>query len=181
VKIPVIFSTVTGNAVKLAFAAAGALDEPVGPYNVGYVLGDERHNVKFVTDFVTDKYDAFVIVYWCDLGTADRDTLELISRMRGKSLIVLGTLGVTVDSKHAADVKARVEAAVNKENKLLCHYLCQGAVDISRTVNKLKTPENESGTLSEEGFARHLRSQGHPDAAEIEAAARAVREALSKL
>ena len=39
-KIPVIFSTITGNAFRLAEAAAAGLDEPLGPYNIRYVTDE---------------------------------------------------------------------------------------------------------------------------------------------
>lgn len=89
--VPVIFSTITGNGYKLAVAAAEALPDYVGPYNI-----------RYITDEVIDKFDTFVLSYWCNHGTADDDTIDLISRMHGKKLIVIGSLGVATDTAHAA-------------------------------------------------------------------------------
>ncbi|MFR5865266.1 MAG: hypothetical protein ACLUFV_08955 [Acutalibacteraceae bacterium] len=36
----------------------------------------------------------------------------------GKNLIVIGTLGVARDSKHASDVSARVETLASENNRL---------------------------------------------------------------
>ena len=38
--IPIIFSTITGNAFKLAEAASEAVPDHVGPYNIRYINED---------------------------------------------------------------------------------------------------------------------------------------------
>ena len=48
--VPIIFSTITGNAYKLAVAAAEAVPDHVGPYNI-----------RYITDEVIDKFDTFVL------------------------------------------------------------------------------------------------------------------------
>ena len=88
-KIAIIFSTITGNAYKLAAAAADVIPDHAGPYNI-----------RYVNDEVIDTFDTFVLTYWCDKGSADPDTIELIGKLRGKKLIVIGSLGVAPDTKH---------------------------------------------------------------------------------
>ena len=98
-KIPIIFSTITGNAFKLAEAVAPVVPDHLGPYNI-----------RYINDGVIERFNTFVLSYWCNHGTADDDTIALIRRMSGKNLVVIGTLGVARDSKHAADVTERVKA-----------------------------------------------------------------------
>lgn len=167
--VPIIFSTITGNAYKLAAAVAEVVPDHVGPYNI-----------RYINDEVIEKFDTFVLSYWCNHGTADDDTIELIRRMRGKNLIVIGTLGVTRDSKHASDVSARVEALASENNRLLGHYLCRGSIDLRRTAARLRIPEGEKGHLSAERFEKQKLSLGHPDETELSEAKAAVEAFLRK-
>lgn len=76
--IPLIFSTITGNAFKLAAAAAEVVPDHCGPYNI-----------RYITDEVIDMFDTFIISYWCNHGTADDDTIALLSRMKDKNIIII--------------------------------------------------------------------------------------------
>lgn len=167
--VPIIFSTITGNAYKLAAAVAEVVPDHVGPYNI-----------RYINDEVIEKFDTFVLSYWCNHGTADDDTIELIRRMRGKNLIVIGTLGVARDSKHASDVSARVEALASENNRLLGHYLCRGSIDLRRTAARLRIPEGEKRHLSAERFEKQKLSLGHPDETELSEAKAAVEAFLRK-
>lgn len=167
--VPIIFSTITGNAYKLAVAAAEAVPDHVGPYNI-----------RYITDEVIDKFDTFVLSYWCNHGTADDDTIDLISRMYGKKLIVIGSLGVATDTAHAAKVCENVIALASAHNTLLGHYLCRGSIDLHRTFARTRIPEGQKGHLSMERFEKQKQSLGHPNAEELDGARRAVAEFLQK-
>lgn len=158
-KTVIIFSTITGNAFRLAEAAAQEAPGHAGPYNI-----------RYVNDEVIDTFDAFILTYWCDKGSADPDTLALIRKLHGKKLIVIGSLGVAPDTKHGQDVFARVSALASENNTLLGHFLCQGAIDLARTGKKLR-----EGKITPERFEKQKLSQGHPDAADLENCRTAVR------
>ena len=163
--IPIIFSTITGNAFKLAEAAAQVVPEHCGPYNI-----------RYINDEVIERFDTFILSYWCDKGSADPDTIELIGKLHGKKLIVIGSLGVARDTKHYADVCRNVTELASKDNTLLGHFLCQGAIDLRRTAKKLR-----EGRLSAERFEKQKLSQGHPDAQDLADTKAAVSEFLAKL
>lgn len=167
--VPVIFSTITGNAFRLAEAAAEALPDHVGPYNI-----------RYITDEVIEMFSTFVLCYWCNHGTADDDTIDLISRMHGKKLIVVGSLGVATDTAHAAKVCENVTALASEHNILLGHYLCRGSIDLRRTFARTRIPEGQKGHLSMERFEKQKQSLGHPDASELAGATAAVAEFLKK-
>lgn len=167
--VPIIFSTITGNAYKLAVAAAEAVPDHVGPYNI-----------RYITDEVIDKFDTFVLSYWCNHGTADDDTIDLIARMHGKKLIVIGSLGVATDTAHAAKVCENVTALASDHNILLGHYLCRGSIDLRRTFARTRIPEGQKGHLSLERFEKQKLSLGHPNAEELNGARTAVAEFLKK-
>ena len=169
-KIPIIFSTITGNAFKLAEAVAPVVPDHLGPYNI-----------RYINDGVIERFNTFVLSYWCNHGTADDDTIALIRRMSGKNLVVIGTLGVARDSKHAADVTERVKALASENNTLLGHFLCQGSIDLNRTAQRLKIPEGQKGHLSQERFEKQKLSLGPPDEKDLADAREAVRRFFANL
>ena len=156
--IPIIFSTITGNAFKLAEAVAEVVPDHCGPYNI-----------RYVNDEMIEKFDMFILSYWCDKGSCDTDTATLIGKLHGKKLIVIGTLGVARDSKHAEDVSARVSALASADNTLLGHFLCQGSIDLCRTGQKLR-----EGKITPERYEKQKLSLGHPDAKDLADAKAAV-------
>ena len=162
--IPIIFSTITGNAFKLAEAVSEVVPEHCGPYNI-----------RYVNDEVIEEFDTFILSYWCDKGSCDADTIALIEKLHGKKLIVIGTLGAARGTKHYEDVCARVTALASRDNTLLGHFLCQGSIDLHRTGRKLL-----EGKLSAERFEKQKLSQGHPDATDLADAKAAVASFLEK-
>ena len=126
-----------------------------------------------MNDEVIDSFDTFVLAYWCDKGSADPDTIGLIRRLRGKRLVVIGSLGVAPDTRHGRDVFARVSALAAENNTLLGHYLCQGAIDLARTGKKLP-----DGKITPAHFERQKLSQGHPDENDLAGCRAAVRAFL---
>ena len=91
--IAIVFSTITGNAFRLAEAVAQVIPDHVGPYNIRYVNRE-----------MIDRFDTFVLSYWCNHGTADDDTIALLQHMKGKKIIIIGTLGAARESAHAQKV-----------------------------------------------------------------------------
>lgn len=162
--IPILFSTITGNAFKLAEAVAEVVPEHCGPYNI-----------RYVNDELLRTFDTFILSYWCDRGSADPDTLALLEQMEGKKLILIGTLGAERDSKHASDVSRRVSEAASRHNLLLGHFLCQGSIDLRRTGRKLR-----EGKISAERFEKQKQSLGHPNDTDLADAKEAVAAFLKK-
>lgn len=169
-RIPIIFSTITGNAYKLAAAVAEVVPDCVGPYNI-----------RYVNDEVLEKFDTFILSYWCNRGTADDDTIALIHKMKGKKLIIIGTLGASMETAHAAKVQQNIEALASENNVFIGQFLCRGSIDLNRTARRLAIPEGERGHLSKEHFEKQKESLGHPDAQDLENAKAAVKELLTRL
>ncbi len=168
--VAIVFSTITGNAFRLAEAAAQVIPDHVGPYNIRYVNRE-----------MIDKFDTFVLSYWCNHGTADDDTIALLEHMHGKRIIIIGTLGAARESAHAQKVCENVENLVRQQNTLIGHYLCRGSIDLARTARRMRIPEGEKGYLSPERFEKQKESQGHPNAAELAQCQTEVKEFLKAL
>lgn len=154
--IPIIFSTVTGNAFKLADGIKEAVPDYIGPYNISYIKEE-----------LINQSDIVVLVYWCNHGTADDATIELINKMHNKKILILGTLGADEKGPHSMKVRENVNNLVNKDNILLGHYLCRGSIDLKRTFKKTLIPEGEKGHLSKERFEKQKESLGHPNLEDI--------------
>lgn len=155
--IPIIFSTITGNAFKIATVAKESMENAIGPYNIFYI-----------NDEVIEKFDTFVLVYWCNRGTADDETINLIKKMKNKKIVIMGTLGAEIDSNHANKVKSNVEALVKENNILLGNFLCRGSIDINRTKRKTLIPFGEPGHLSLERFEKQKESLPHPNQTDLD-------------
>lgn len=168
--ISVIFSTVTGNGYKLAEAAASVIDEKLGPYNI-----------RYINDEIIERFDTFVITYWCDKGTADSDVINLISKMKNKNIIILGTLGADINSSHAKHVVEKVETLVKENNNLIGHFLCRGSIDLVRTFQKLKASGVTRGHMTLDRFINQIFSQNHPNNYDLQQAAEFTIRMMQKL
>ncbi len=166
--IPIIFSTVTGNAFKIAEGIKEAVPNYIGPYNV-----------TFVNDEMINEYDTWILVYWCNHGTMDDYTIDLLKKLKNKKVIILGSLGASVDSPHALKVKENVQNCVSLQNEMLGQFLCRGAIDLKRTYKRTLIPEGEKGHLSKERFEKQKESLGHPDKVDIKNAYDFVRSFLN--
>ncbi|MCM1131518.1 MAG: flavodoxin family protein [Roseburia sp.] len=164
-KIPIIFSTITGNAFRLADAIKEEVPNRLGPYNI-----------RYINDEVIKRFDTFVLVYWCNHGTTDDDTIALLSRMKNKKVVILGTLGASMETDHAKKVYENVSNLVKENNQLLGNFLCRGSIDLNRTAQRLSIPEGEKGHLSKERFERQKESLGYPRALDYEKAKEFVKE-----
>lgn len=168
-KIPIIFSTITGNAFRLADAIQDEVPNSIGPYNIYYI-----------NDGVIKRFDTFVLVYWCNHGTADDATIEFLSKLKNKKIIILGTLGVSTETEHAKKVYQNIHDLVIKDNILLGNFLCRGSIDLNRTRQRLSIPMGEKGHLSKERFEKQKESLGHPNKMDLENARYFIRGIFAK-
>lgn len=166
-KAAIVYSTVTGNAKKLADSVYENIEGCAEP-----------RNIKDVEEAFLEDYGTYIFCYWCRRGTADPMTISLLEKMSNKEVIMLGTLGAYPDSPHGIGLKTRVQELVEKKNRLLGNYICQGKIDPARTEKRLKIPKGEPHHLDEEGYKRHLESRKHPDAQDLKNAILTVKDAL---
>lgn len=175
-RIPIIFSTITGNAVKLAMAIKDYVPNYIGPYDIAYINSYGPYKINYIDFDLINKFKTIILVYWCNRGTVDNPTMELINKFKNKDIIILGTLGVKTDTQHAKNVLKAVEDLVKKENNLTGNFLCQGSIDLFRTSLRLSIPEGEKGHLSKERFQKQHESLGHPNNEELEMAVSFIKE-----
>lgn len=166
----VLYSTLTGNALKLATAAVESVGGAISPINLQTVTTEDLADA-----------DVLIICYWCNRGATDSLTSSLLGRLQGKRIIMLGTLGAYPDSPHGQQVLQRVRDLVEAQNMLLENFLCQGKIDPARTERRLLIPPGQPHHLDAAGYQRHLESRQHPDEADLLRAKLAVQAGLRRL
>jgi len=155
---PLIFSTITGNAFKLAEAVKPYIPNAIGPYNLHGLRDDCRVQ------------DTFVICYWNYRSGVDPDTLDFLNSQKKKRILLLGTMGADPlknDYYKKVDEKVR-EQVEQSGNTMLGHFMCRGAIDLVRTSKKLLLPEGERGHMTPERFEEQKKSLGHPNKEDLD-------------
>lgn len=169
-KATLVYSSLTGNTLKVAKAIYEACDEITNMYSVK----DK--------DIHIDENDVLVVCYWNSKGTADVNTINFLKQQKGKKIIAVGTLGAYPDSEHAVRMKARVKQLIEENgNEWLADFCCQGKIDPARTERRLAIPEGQPHHLDEEGYKRHLESRKHPNEEDLRLAIEVVKNAFQKL
>ncbi|MDR2211442.1 MAG: flavodoxin family protein [Spirochaetaceae bacterium] len=111
--------------------------------------------------------------FWVDRGTADQKILEFLKTLGGRRVGLFGTLGASPESKHAGDVRQRVQTLASEKNTLLGCFLCQGKIDPELTGHFKNLPPDNPHGMTPERMQRHLEAAKHPDETDISAGVRA--------
>ncbi len=150
----IVYSSLTGNTK----AVAEAMHE--------VVENSEIMSVKDKPDYTL--YDTIIAGYWVDRGGPDAAAKSFISEIKGKNIILFGTLGAYPDSEHAKQSMINAENCVNEEEKKNIVYgswICQGKVDPKITEMMYKNASAAAAhPMTEERKARLIEAAKHPDA-----------------
>lgn len=84
-----------------------------------------------------DNYENIIVGFWIDQAYPDKESRALIESLKNKTLGLFGTIGANPDSYHGERTMENLEKIVNKSNKLIVKFLCNGKVD-ENLLNKLK-------------------------------------------
>ncbi|MDO4977067.1 MAG: flavodoxin family protein [Eubacteriales bacterium] len=169
-KIVMYTSSVTGNTRKVMDYIAEAIEDEgiIERYDTPYWMKDpiEISDVEF-----------HIVGFWCRRGSMDDASLELMRSLKGKNVLLIGTLGNYPDSPYGKRVLENVKAEAKECNLLGC-FLCQGKIEESRTEKRRSLPKDHVHYLNDEGYKRHLDSRSHPDEKDLQAAASYVKSVL---
>ncbi|MDR2143852.1 MAG: flavodoxin family protein [Treponema sp.] len=108
--------------------------------------------------------------FWADQGNADQKALEYLKTLEGRRVGFFGTLGAYPDSKHAGDIRQKVQALGAEKNTVLGCFLCQGKIDPALTGRFKGLPPDNPHAMTPERMRRHLEAEKHPDENDIKAA-----------
>jgi flavodoxin len=166
-KVAVVYSTLTGNTRKVAEAVHAAMPP-----------GAELFDVQQAPD--PGAYDVVAMGFWVDRGTADARAAAYMGRIQGKKVFSFFTLGAEPASEHAQKCEAAAAGLYGAGCEIIGTYRCRGAID-PQLIEKMKQlPPGHPHAPSEKSRQRWAEAAQHPDAADLEGAAAAVRKALGQ-
>jgi len=166
-KAAVIYSTKTGNTKKIAEAVLGAMP-----------AGTELFDVKEAPP--PDGFDLIAMGFWVDKGVADESAASYMKTITGKKVFSFFTLGAFPDSAHAEECVKKSEEQYGGGCEVIGTFRCQGAIDPKLIEWMKKLPADHPHAPDEERRTRWAEAAKHPNQADCDAAAEAVRNALGK-
>lgn len=114
----IAYSTKTGNTEKVAISIGEGIEN------------SHVKNIKEIKDVASLDYDFIIVGAWIDRGTANKEAFDFINKIKNKKIGFFFTLGAYPNSDHAKDCTKKIEELFTKNNnKVIGHYLCQGAID----------------------------------------------------
>ena len=113
----IVYSTISGNTKAVCERIYEALNAE-----------KEILNVKDIKNLKIDDYDNFIIGFWCDKGTMDKDSIEFLKTLNNKNVYFLGTLGARPDSEHWNDVFENAKKLCSENNNFKNGLLIWGRI-----------------------------------------------------
>ncbi|QTA37533.1 flavodoxin family protein [Thermosipho ferrireducens] len=151
-KILLTYSSRTGNTEKVAKAIYEVMPE-----------GTTFKKMKTV-DELLEQHDFIILGCWIDRGTANKEALEFIKKVKNKKVAFFFTLGAYPDSKHAKDSADRIRNLLKENNnEVLGEFYCQGKIDPKLTEKFKSLPLDHPHTMTPERLKRHEEAAKHPD------------------
>lgn len=183
IEIPIIYSTITGNAFRLAYNIKDLVPNYMGPYNISYIFSEDPYDTFSLNREILKEYDTFILTYWCDRGSCDKPMKKLLKDpyMKNKNIIILGTLGARMESDHAKDVYNNVSNLVKENNNLIGHFLCRGAVDMKRVFRRIRLNKAIPSHDTKDRLEEQKKSLKHPTKKDFKNARKFIKDTLTKL
>ncbi|MDO4772267.1 MAG: flavodoxin family protein [Bacillota bacterium] len=112
-----------------------------------------------------EDYDMVVAGFWVDRTTANAEAMKFIKKIHGKKVALLGTLGASPDSEHAAKVRENVKELVHESNEYLGVRLARGKVD-EKMIKRIKLIPFVPKKIKDQMYETSIHSR-EPNAEEI--------------
>ena len=163
----IIYSSLTGNTEKVAKEILKAMPNDTNLYNLKDIDGVVEEGL-------------LVLGYWVDKAKPNKEMLEFMENLEGRTIATFGTLGDYPDSKHAQETKDNVVEVLGQKNNLVGNFLCQGKINpkITEMFKKgLAGPHN----MTEERLKKHEEAAKHPNEEDFKAAQDFIKDILEQL
>lgn len=168
--IALYISSVTGNTRQVA----DAIWKDLFPaYEV--IVCDSRSPAAY------PEADLCLLCFWCWRATLDPSSQKVLHLYRRQPFLAIGTMGGRPEGAYGERVREKVRQAVDAGNRCQGIFLCRGKIPEARTEYRRALPKDHRLYLDDAGYARHLSSRSHPDAADLAHAVAFVRNALRRL
>ena len=121
--------------------------------------------------------DRFYIGFWTDKGTADNISLEFLSKLNYKEIFLFGSAGFGVDEKYFNKVLTSIKKNIDKSNKIIGEFMCQGKMkmQVKQRYLALKQSDNPPSNINMmiDNFDKALT---HPDKYDYEKLSKIISE-----
>lgn len=152
----IIYSSLTGNTKQIGEACFSICDSSWDLIDIN-------------SQFNLNDYEKIAIGCWIDKGTADKKSLELISKIKGKNVSYFVTLGAYPHSDHANESLERIKNELEKgENLIHSSFICQGAVDTKLIDWMKKLPADHPHSPNPDRIKRWEIAAQHPNEEDFE-------------
>lgn len=156
-KMAVVYSSRTGNTKMVAEAIHSIMPQETAIFAV--------ENAPDPSEF-----SFLALGFWVDKGQPDKAMEDYMSKIKGASLGLFGTLGAWPDSDHARDSMEKAKSMV-ADNTVLGTFICQGKVDPKLLAAMAKMREaQQAHPMTPERAARIEEAKKHPNQDDCEAA-----------
>lgn len=156
--IAIFVSSLTGNTQKIADAIKMDLEQK--DYSV--VMQDSCMIMKTLTNA-----QFYILCFWCRRACLDDDSKKLLAQYKNIPFLAIGTCGHYPDSDYGYKIKKNITEYINEENLCIDVFLSQGAVFPFSTEHRRNLPAHHPHHLDDDGYARHIESQNHPNETDI--------------
>lgn len=166
----IVYSSLTGNTKKLAYAVKEVLPE------------SDICSIDELPENIDDYYFT-ASCYWVDKGMPDVKSKNFISSLKNMNVGLFGTLGAYPDSPHAKGCIRDSENILKtdgKNNNVLGSFLCLGKID-SKVIDYMGKFMGDSHPMTPERKARLQEAETHPDENDLNNAKNIMKEYAERL
>ena len=129
-------------------------------------------NTKLLGDFLKDNINDSKTIYvgfWTDKGNADKDTAELLPKLKNKKIFLFGTAGFGGSEAYFARILGNVKKLIDESNTLVGEYMCQGRMPDAVRARYVKMKEQPDHMPNLDVLIENFdRALSHPDAADLD-------------
>lgn len=156
--VAIFVSSLSGNTQKIADAIKNDLEQK--DYSV--VMQDSCMIMKTLTNA-----QFYILCFWSRRTSLDDNSKKLLAQYKNIPFLAIGTCGHYPDSDYGYKLKKNIAEYINDGNLCIDVFLSQGAVSLSSTEYRRKLPVDNPHHLDDDGYARHMESQNHPNETDI--------------
>ncbi|NLK75616.1 MAG: flavodoxin [Clostridiales bacterium] len=167
-KMSIVFSSLTGNTMKVAYKILEVMPEGTNIFN----LKDLDHEIES---------ELLVLGYWVDRAKPNKEMYQFMEKLEGKKVITFGTLGAEPASPHAFETINNTDNLLKEKNEVLGNFLCQGRINPKITEMFMKNGGlNGVHAMTVERIKRHQAAASHPDEQDFKNAQEFVHNIIEK-
>ena len=160
----ILYSSKTGNTKLLAKAIQEALPKEDYDY-----FGSIPESVP--------KSSLLFIGFWTDKGTADSESLALLSKLRNRKIFLFGTAGFGGSNAYFKAILGKVKASIDQSNTIIGEYRCQGKRPASVKERYLKRKERLDAPKNLDRMITNFdKASSHPDNNDLDSLKKLVTE-----